>query len=84
MRHWVLELSYIAFIKRNGFAGWESKIYKVKIVKSVLAMTIMKLDWLKKNKSIVKRGSKILVLSCTPCGIENCFECWQHSSGIVS
>lgn len=50
MRHWVWALFYIAFIKRNDFAGWESKIYKVKIVKSVLAVTVMKLDWLENMK----------------------------------
>lgn len=50
VRRWVWALSYIAFIKRNGFAGWESKIYKVKIVKSVLAMTVIELDWLENIK----------------------------------
>lgn len=65
MRHWALALSYIAFIKRNYFAARESKIYNVKIVKSVLAMTVMELDWLE-NISLVKRGSNIMVLSYIP------------------
>lgn len=50
VRHWVLAPSYIAFIKRNDFAGRESKIHKVKIVKSVLAMTVMEVDWLENIK----------------------------------
>lgn len=62
VRHWVWALFYTAFIKRNDFVGWESKVYKVKIVKSVLPMTVTELNWLE-NISLVKRCSNILVLS---------------------
>lgn len=50
VRHWVLAPSNIAFIKRNDFAGRESKIHKFKIVKTVSTMTVMEVDWLENIK----------------------------------